>query len=205
MKARRDDGRDPLHCPCNRRSLSVTTAEEHPAAAGPAAASGSAAPEAWRDARSEAARLARRLQYLTWPDRARALDEFLWERARLALSSEEVTAVINRQIQGHAQADRVAAYARYCSAVLTAMLAALAEAGPVGGAPQALTFLLSQKDEHREAAVGWIAATAATAILRAELTKLPGFAFMLLTLYPNDSAESFMARDAFWTAMLGNC
>ena len=40
-------------------------------------------------------------------------------------------------------------------------------------------------------------------MLQAQLTGLPGFAFMLLTLYPNDSAESFMARDAFWTALLG--
>ena len=30
-------------------------------------------------------------------------------------------------------------------------------------------------------------------------------AFLSLTLFPNDSAESFMARDAFWHAMLGNC
>jgi hypothetical protein len=162
-----------------------------------------AAPDAWRDARNEAALLARRLQYLTWPDRARALDEFLWERARLALSSDEVTAVINRQSQHHPQAERVAAHVGYCSAVLTGALAALAEAGAVAGAPQALTFLLSQKQEHRDAAIGWIARTAATEALQAQLTELPGFAFMLLTLYPNDSAESFMARDAFWAAMLG--
>jgi hypothetical protein len=157
----------------------MTTVDQH------GAARPSTVPEAWRDARGEAARLACRLQYLTWPDRARVLDEF------------------NRQSQRPLQVERVAAYAGYCSAVLTGMLATLGESGAVGNAAQALTFLLSQKDQHREAAVDWVAATAATAVLQAQLTGLPGFAFMLLTLYPNDSAESFMARDAFWTALLG--
>lgn len=168
-----------------------------------AAAPSATVPDAWRDARAEAARLACRLQYLTWPDRARVLDEFLWDRVRVALSTDEVTAVINRQTQRPLQVERVTAYAGYCSTVLTAMLTTLGESGPVGNAAQALAFLLSQKDRHREAAVDWIAATAATAVLQAQLTGLPGFAFMLLTLYPNDSAESFMARDAFWTALLG--
>lgn len=160
-------------------------------------------PEAWRDARAEAAQLARRLQYLTWPDRARVLDEYLWERVRVGLSSDLVTSVINRQGQTHPEAGRVAAHASYCSAVLTGTLAILAEGRGVGGAPHALTLLLSQKQEHRDAAIAWIAETAAATFLQAQLTKLPGFAFMLLTLYPNDSAESFMARDAFWAAMLG--
>ncbi|HMR29460.1 MAG TPA: hypothetical protein PKA13_00960 [Geminicoccaceae bacterium] len=160
-------------------------------------------PEAWRDARTEAAHLARRLQYLTWPDRARVLDEYLWERVRVALSSDLVTAVINRQCQSHPDAARVAAHAGYCSAVLTGALVTLAEGRGVGGVPHALALLLSQKQEHRDAAIAWIAETAATGALQAQLTRLPGFAFMLLTLYPNDSAESFMARDAFWAAMLG--
>ena len=88
--------------------------------------------------------------------------------------------------------------------MLTGALAALAEADAVGSAPQALTFLLSRKQEHRDAATAWIAMPAATEALHAQLTTLPGFAFMLLTLYPDgNSAESFMARDAFWAAMLG--
>lgn len=161
-------------------------------------------PEAWRDARSEAAHLARRLQYLTWPDRARALDEFLWERVRSGLSPDEVTAVINRQAHNAGQAERIAGLAGYCSAVLTGAMATLAEGRAVAGAPQALVLLLSQKLDHRDAAIAWIAATAATDALRAQLMRLPGFAFMLLTIYPNDSAESFMARDAFWAAMLGH-
>ena len=31
----------------------------------------------------------------------------------------------------------------------------------------------------------------------------PGCAFLLLIRSPSDSAESFLARDAFWAAMLG--
>ena len=159
-------------------------------------------PTTWADARAEAARLARQLQYLTWPDRAKVLDEFLWRQARTMLSSDEVTSVINRQSPMHPQAARVAEYSRYCGAVATSVLFALAERQPVSDEPHALSLLLSEKAEHREAAIQWIGA-AASAALAPRLATLPGYAFYFLTLYPNDSAESFMARDAFWAAMLG--
>ena len=34
------------------------------------------------------------------------------------------------------------------------------------------------------------------------LCALPGYALVLLATSPNDTAERFMARDAFWTAVM---
>jgi hypothetical protein len=153
-------------------------------------------------AEAEAARLARELQYLTWPDRARALDQWIWATARAILSSDEVTAVINRQRQGRPATQRVAAFRGRCGAVVTALLAPLAEPRPVTCAPQALTLLLSHQRRHRDVAIAWCHAGGIHE-LAAQLSCLPGYAFLLLTIYPNDSAESFMARDAFRAAVLG--
>jgi hypothetical protein len=165
-------------------------------AAPPRAASPAADPD------GEASRLARELQYLTWPDRASALDAWIWASARMMLSSDEVTAVINRQRQGRPETRRVAGFSTRCGAVVTALLAPLSEPRPVTCAPQALTLLLSHEDRHREAAIAWVRA-AGIAELEAQLSCLPGYAFLFLTIYPNDSAESFMARDAFRAAVLG--
>jgi hypothetical protein len=35
------------------------------------------------------------------------------------------------------------------------------------------------------------------------MAALPGHAFLLLAMSPSDSADSFLARDAFFAAMLG--
>ena len=157
----------------------------------------------WRAARDDAARLARRLQYLTWPDRARVLDEYFWSRARATLSSDSVTAVINRKLHELPNAEDVRRYARYCGSVVATALSVLGDQGAVVGEPHALTLSLSTTDAHRLRAADWIAAQPAGA-LGEQLRQLPGYAFLSLTCHPNDSAESFMARDAFWTAMLGN-
>jgi hypothetical protein len=34
------------------------------------------------------------------------------------------------------------------------------------------------------------------------LCELPGYALVLLATSPNDTVERFMARDAFWTAVM---
>lgn len=168
---------------------------------GPVARAGGADSE-WRAARDDAARLARRLQYLTWPDRARVLDEYLWSRARATLSSEAVTAVINRKLHQHPDADEVRRYARYCGSVVATALCVLGDNGAILSETQALTLSLSTTELHRTRAADWIAAQPAAA-LGEQLRQLPGFAFVLMTIHPNDSAESFLARDAFWIAMLG--
>ncbi len=145
--------------------------------------------------------LARRVEYLTWADRARVLDEFFWTEARARLPIEVVTAVVNRQAStlGSTPVD---AYARLCTHVLTGTLLALDEPAGIAAVEQALTYVLSRRSEHQEAALDWIAATRCPT-LQEHLTRLPGYAFLLLTASGSDSAETFMARDAFWAALLG--
>lgn len=159
-------------------------------------------PGSWRAALAQARELARRLQYLSWPDRAKLLDEYLWAEARARLSTDGITAVVNRHAQALRRNHPGAAYATWCSAIVTTVLLLLDEPGPVTGAQQALTCLLSQRPEHRDAVSDWLPQVAPEELQR-ELARLPGYAFLLLTVCPNDTAESFMARDAFWMAMLG--
>lgn len=159
-------------------------------------------PNGWRAASDHARRLATRLQFLPWPDRARQLDDFVWGEARRLLSNDEITAVINRQPYTLATSHAILEYATMCSAVMTSVLLLLAEPSDADCPHHALVLLLSRDSDHQEVAVRWIH-RGGFASLKSVMTTLPGFAFLYLAVYPNDSAESFMARDAFWTAMLG--
>ncbi|MCS6877698.1 MAG: hypothetical protein N2038_03370 [Geminicoccaceae bacterium] len=173
--------------------------------AGPAELSAllaAALPKDWPMALAAAEDLAQRLRYLSWPDRARVLDDYLWAQARERLSTDGVTAVVNRHAEAFRPGHPSRGYAVWCQSIVSAVLVLLEEAGPVLCAPQALTCLLSLRPEHRALVDPWLAETTPEELHR-ELARLPGYAFLLLTLCPNDSAESFMARDAFWRAMLG--
>lgn len=160
-------------------------------------------PNGWQAAAGHSRRLANRLAFLPWPDRARLLDDFIWGEARRLLSNDEITAVINRQPYTLATSHAILEYTTMCSAVMTAVLVLLEESGGADCAHHALVLLLSRDTGHQDAAVDWVR-RGGFASLQAEMTTLPGFAFLYLAVYPNDSAESFMARDAFWTAMLGS-
>lgn len=159
-------------------------------------------PNGWQDAARHAQCLATRLQYLPWTDRMAQLDDFVWGEARRLLSNEEITAVINRQPYTLATSHTILEYATMCSAVITSILMLLEEGDPAAQPEQALALLLSRSAEHQEAALDWIQ-EGGFERLKSVMARLPGFAFLYLAVYPNDSAESFMARDAFWTAMLG--
>jgi len=159
-------------------------------------------PNGWRTAVGHSQRLATRLQFLPWPDRARLMDDFIWGEARRLLSNDEITAVINRQPYTLATSHAILEYTTMCSAVMTSILILLAEREQASCAHHALILLVSRDAEHQEAGVEWVRHGGFQS-LQAEMTGLPGFAFLYLAVYPNDSAESFMARDAFWTAMLG--
>ncbi|MDX6750945.1 hypothetical protein SH611_14075 [Geminicoccaceae bacterium 1502E] len=146
--------------------------------------------------------LARHLEYLTWADRAKHLDEFLLAEARVRLSPETVTAVVNRHAGILGPEGPVALYAGYCGALLAAVLLLLDELPAVRGVEQALTCLLARSPERQETAVVWIAEHEEVR-LQEHLEKLPGYALFFLAACPSDSAESFLARDALWRAMLG--
>ena len=174
-----------------------------PAAAGASPPVSSGAPGmVWRGAREEAAGLARRLHYLGWPDRAVLIDELLWTRARTTLSSEQVTAVINRLGDQSAGRDAVPAYAAYCGAVVSGALAVLAELTPIRCDLHALALLVSDREEQRKAAIEWLERDGGAPLIAALIDR-PGHAFMILARTPSDTAQSFIARDAFFAAMLG--
>ncbi len=158
--------------------------------------------EGWGEVRAQAERLAEEIRFLPWCDRARVLDAFCWAEAQRRLSTEEITGVVNRQPETLRRCDNVRRYAEATSAALAASLALLGEEPAVEAEATALTFLLTGHEPLLQAAVAWIEAGDAGRLQEA-MVQLPGFAFLFLILYPNDSAESFMARDAFWAAMLG--
>jgi hypothetical protein len=163
---------------------------------------GNLLPEGWEQAADLAVRLADETRYLPWPDRARAFDRFVWQEARARLAKEDVTAIVNRQNASVAAPGQVDAYVRFCRAVLTATLLLLEDRRPIDHAAAALVHFFSLESRHQEAAVDWIGA-GHEGELASGLPAWPGFAFLLLLLSPSDSAESFLARDAFWAAMLG--
>jgi hypothetical protein len=161
-----------------------------------------ALPDDWEHAAAIAAELAATTRYLPWADRARAFDDFFWAEARRRLSSEDVTAIVNRKAALLAEPGRVDGYTRFCAAVVAAALLQLDEPVRVENEAAALVHFLSAETEHRDAALDWIGAGHHLGFDR-HLPSWPGCAFLLLIRSPSDSAESFLARDAFWAAMLG--
>lgn len=144
-----------------------------------------------------------RLAYLGWPDRGKILDEFFWAEASQGLPSDIVTAVINRQSHIFRPGHPSRAYAAYCMPIVAGILLMLGEKPEIRQHEQALTLALSCERSHREAARHWLELHRFEQV-RETLAQLPGYAFMFLTIYAQDAVESFMARDAFWEAMLGH-
>ena len=161
-------------------------------------------PAEWNRAATTAAWLAARARYLPWADRAKAFDELYWTEARRRLATDAITAIVNRQAVTLADPGLIASYGRFCGAVTTAVLLQLDEPLAIDEDAAALIHFFSLVDRHREAAIDWIGNRHQLG-LAASLPSWPGCAFLLLILSPSDSAESFMARDAFWAAMLGRC
>lgn len=146
--------------------------------------------------------LARQIEYLTWPDRAKCLDAFLLAEAGVRLDADGWTAVLNRHPAVFRDGHPARRYAGHCGAMLAAVLLLLDEPPALRCVEQAFTWLLARCPELQEAAVAWIAGHPGIP-LQARLERLPGYAFFFLTAFPGDSAESFLARDAFWKTMLG--
>lgn len=158
--------------------------------------------EDWRELCEEALQLAERVRFLPWEDRARLLDTYCWAQAQQRLSVDEITGIINRQTRYLRDNPAARDYANRTSGTIACVLLALGEAGAIVSHTAALVHLLSGEPALQQPALMWLAAFGSDG-LKPAMARLPGFAFLFLVLYPNDCAESFMARDAFFAAMLG--
>jgi hypothetical protein len=165
-------------------------------------------PESWRFAQQMAVDLARQVEHLAWAGRSEVFDVWFLRQAETMLG----VAGVNRLISGErAAADpspagtveaRALRFGTWSRAVVTAVLVELAEEPGVSNPHQALTHLLAAGDLRlARMAAGWTAAHGVAPIQHA-LRELPGHALVLLAVSPNDTAERFMARDAFWAAVM---
>jgi hypothetical protein len=164
-------------------------------------------PERWRFAHQIAVDLARQVEHLAWAGRSEIFDVWFLRQAESLLG---VTGV-NRLISGErAAADPPSAesieegtlgFGTWSRAVVTAVLLELPEEQKVSSPHQALTHLLSGELHLVRWAAGWTAERG-VAPLQQTLRDLPGYALVLLAASPNDTAQRFMARDAFWAAVM---
>jgi hypothetical protein len=172
-------------------------------------------PDSWRFAHQMAVDLARQVEYLAWVGRAETFDTYFLRQAEAMLRPEGLTELINGRAQpqqpdgkglqvagGELELDeRAARFAAWGRAIVTAVLLELAERPEISNPHQALVYLLSRELRFAKAAALWTAEHGMAAVGEA-LHELPGHALVLLAASPNDTAERFMARDAFWAAVI---
>ena len=165
-------------------------------------------PDSWRFAHQMAIDLVRQLEFLAWDGRADALDIYFLRQAEAMLRpkglSEWIGGPSAPSAGEQAPPDLEVRLGRFCAwsrAVATAVLLDLDERHEVVNAHQALTYLLTRHLPFARAAAGW-SADAGMAPIREILSELPGYALVMLATSPNDTAERFMARDVFWTAVM---
>ena len=171
-----------------------------------------ALPDSWRFAHQITLDLARQVEYLTWPGRAEVFDTYFLRQAEAMLRPRGLTELVHgHRVPGVdvlevprtrlAQDERAARFARWSRSIVAAVLLELDETAEVTNAHHALTYLLSGELGLAKAAASWTVARGMGAVERA-LRDLPGYALVLLAACPNDTAERFMARDAFWAAVM---
>lgn len=119
------------------------------------------------------------------------------------LSNEEITAVINRLNHSHGRSYSIIEYSNFASGTLAAILMRLGEPPIITSSHHALTCLISKARRDQDAARQWLTNQCDPNVMAKPLAQLPGYAFFCMTVFSDDTAESFMARDAFWKAMLG--
>jgi hypothetical protein len=165
-------------------------------------------PDSWRFAHQMAIDLVRQLEFLAWVGRADAFDTYFLRQAEAMLRPKGLTELIGGPSApaggGQTTPDLEERLARFCTwsrAIVTAVLLDLDERREVVSPHQVLTYLLTRHVPYARAAAAW-SAKAGMAPTRDALCELPGYALVLLAMSPNDTAERFMARDAFWTAVM---
>jgi hypothetical protein len=165
-------------------------------------------PDSWRFAQQMALDLVRQLEFLAWDARADALDTYFLRQAKAMLRPEGLSELIGGPSGPSEWAqttpdleERLARFCTWNRAIVAAVLLGLDERRDVINPHQALTYLLTRHVPFVRAAAGW-SAKAGMAPIRQALGELPGYALVLLAMSPNDTAERFLARDAFWTAVM---
>jgi hypothetical protein len=162
-------------------------------------------PDSWRFAHQMAVDLVRQLEFLAWTGRADAFDTYFLRQAEAMVRPEGLTELLGAPPDGaRITPDLEERLARFCAwsrAIVTAVLLDLDERGEVVDPYQALTYLLTRHVPFAKAAAAWSARAGMAPIERA-LCELPGYALVLLAASPNDTVERFMARDAFWIAVM---
>lgn len=159
-------------------------------------------PGRWLRACHTAWSLAQQLEYLAWSERCTVLDNHVWREAKAKLSNDEVTAIVNRKVETLADIKNIENFVADAKAVTTGVLMMLNAPIEVASSGQLICHLLSDDDDRLETAGCFIMETS-LAPLNTQLAQLPGLSFLLLAMQPGDNAISFAARDAFWSAMLG--
>jgi hypothetical protein len=152
--------------------------------------------------------LVRQLEFLAWSGRADAFDTYFLRQAEAVLRPEGLTELLGGTPAAPAGEritpdleERLARFCAWSRAIVTAVLLDLDERGEVVDPYQALTYLLTRHVPFAKAAAAW-SARAGMAPIQQVLCELPGYALVLLATSPNDTVERFMARDAFWAAVM---
>ncbi len=164
-------------------------------------------PTSWRFAYQTTLELLSRIEHLAWHDRADALDHFFSRQADGMLGTERVSAMVGGSIdplggppKQHDGDDRTEAFATWCRAITTAVMIELNQGRAIKTPTQALTYLVARDWQFAKSAAGWVSEHGMAPIAEA-LSNLPGYAIVLLATSPNDTAERFVAREAFWQAV----
>lgn len=164
-------------------------------------------PASWRFAYQTALDLLNRIEHLAWHDRADALDNYFSRQADGMLGAARVSAMVGGSIDPlggvhtqHQGDDRAAAFAIWCRAITTAVMIDLDQDRSIKEPTQALTYLVARDWQFAKSAASWVAKYGMAPVAEA-LGSLPGYAIVLLATSPNDTAERFMAREAFWQAV----
>ena len=164
-------------------------------------------PASWRFAYQTTLDLLNRIEHLAWHDRADALDIYFSRQADGMLGAERVSAMVGGSIDplsgassGQHVDDHAANFAIWCRAITTAVMIELDQDRSIKEPTQALTYLVARDWQFAKSAAAWVAKHGMAPIGEA-LSNLPGYAIVLLATSPNDTAERFIARDAFWQAV----
>jgi hypothetical protein len=163
-------------------------------------------PHSWRFAQHVAADLVRQVEYLPWSGRVEMLDTYFLRQAEAMLRPRGLSGLVggpsspDEPLEPHQLERHCGRFADWSRMMVTAVLLDLNERIEVMGAEQALTYLLTQDLGYTKAAAVWTTFHGMSAIVQT-LHRLPGYALVLLAASPSDTAERFLARDAFWAAV----